>query len=158
MSQIDGYDSAFVIMAFVVQLALIAHSALRRWAFATAMRYGPLIYGLGIPSMLVSTALLLENNPWHFWLAGFIYFAWAIFGYIVEYVLHLSWRSPIRWSILIPYGFLYLASMMFYWWPLALIDRSLWYVYAVLFVISTFLNVTSHGAPAEAEHPQRIHA
>jgi hypothetical protein len=36
---------------------------------------------------------------------------------------------------------------MFYWWPLALISRPLWYIYAVLFIVSTVLNVSSHQAP-----------
>jgi hypothetical protein len=33
---------------------------------------------------------------------------------------------------------------MFYWWPLARIDRRLWLAYAVLFVASTWLNAISH--------------
>jgi len=33
---------------------------------------------------------------------------------------------------------------MFYWWPLGLLWRPLWYVQAVLFVISTVLNAASH--------------
>jgi hypothetical protein len=33
---------------------------------------------------------------------------------------------------------------MFYWFPLALIQRPLWFVYAVLFSASSVLNITSH--------------
>lgn len=151
MPDLDALDSLFVFFAFVVQFALIAHFALRKWAFATALRYGPLIYTLCIPAALVSTVLLAGGKPWYLWLAGFIYTAWAIYGYTVEYVRHINWRAPIRWSVLIPYVTLYLASMMFYWWPLATLDRTLWYVYAVLFVISTFLNATSHRGPVATE-------
>jgi hypothetical protein len=43
-----------------------------------------------------------------------------------------------------PYVFLYLATVMFYWWPLGLLSRPLWIIYAVLFVIATILNITSH--------------
>ena len=43
-----------------------------------------------------------------------------------------------------PYVFLYLGTVMFYWWPLALLSRPLWFVFAVLFVIGTILNLTSH--------------
>jgi hypothetical protein len=46
-----------------------------------------------------------------------------------------------------PYVFLFLATTMFYWFPLALIYKPLLYVYAILFVISTVLNVTSHKGP-----------
>jgi hypothetical protein len=72
----------------------------------------------------------------------------------VEYLLHIEWRSPIRWPIFIPYLTLYLASIMFYWWPLATISRPLWYVYAVLFVVSTVLNAASHkGQPRTGKEP-----
>ena len=90
--------------------------------------------------------LLLGGKVWSLWLSGFIYLIWAIYGYMVEYVKGIQWRSPARWSILGPYVFLYLAAVMFYWWPLALIYKPLWYVYAVLFIASTYLNVTSHKA------------
>jgi hypothetical protein len=39
---------------------------------------------------------------------------------------------------------LYLATVLFYWWPLAIIYKLLWVAQALLFVISTTLNVTSH--------------
>lgn len=68
----------------------------------------------------------------------------GLYGYYVEYIRGIEWRSPIRWSIGGLYLLLYLATVMFYWWPLATIYKPLWYVYAVLFVISTVLNTTSH--------------
>jgi hypothetical protein len=34
---------------------------------------------------------------------------------------------------------------MFYWWPLAAIDRPLWFAYGALFLASTLLNLTSHA-------------
>ena len=43
-----------------------------------------------------------------------------------------------------PHVLLYLATAMFYWWPLALVSRPLWYVQAFLFGVSTMLNITSH--------------
>jgi len=64
--------------------------------------------------------------------------------YIIEYVKGIQWRNPIHWPVFGPYVFLYLATIMFYWWPLGLISRPLWYAYAILFVISTVLNITSH--------------
>jgi hypothetical protein len=141
----------FVIAAFVIQLVLLTHFALRRWAFSTAMRFGVLVYGLGIPAVLVSIVLWVGGQPWYLWLAGVLYLAWAAFGYAVEYLLHINWRTPIRWPIFIPYVALYLASIMFYWWPLATISRPLWFVYAALFVASTILNVLSHGGPTAVE-------
>ena len=78
------------------------------------------------------------------WLGGFLYLIWAIFGYTVEYRRKIEWRNPINGSILGPYLVLYMATIMFYWFPLALIWKPLWYYYAVLFVASTLLNLISH--------------
>jgi len=78
MLQTDARTIAFVTFAVVVQLALIAHFALRKWAFAIAMRFGPLIYALCLPATIVSVALWVGGKPWYLWTAGFIYTAWAI--------------------------------------------------------------------------------
>ena len=140
----DILETLFVISAFLFQVILIIHFALRKWRFALAMRYGWIVYLLGFPAAALSLFILLAGKSWYLWLSGFIYLVWAIYGYSVEYVRGIQWRSPINWSVLGPYLILYLATVMFYWWPLALIYKPLWYIYAVLFVTSTILNVTSH--------------
>lgn len=150
MASGNALDLLFVLFAFLVQLVLITHFALRRWAFPTAIRFGVLVYGLSIPAVIVSALLLAGGKPWYLWVAGILYLAWATYGYIVEYVLHLNWRTPIRWSVLVPYLVLYLAALMLYWWPLATISRPLWYVYAALFVVSTLLNILSHRGQVAA--------
>ena len=144
MTGLDKLELLFVCCAFLLQVVLIIHFALRRWRFEIAMRYGWIVYALSLPATAASVRLLLDGKNWSLWLGGFIYLVWTILGYTVEYVRQIRWRNPIRWPIFGPYVFLYLATVMFYWWPLALISRPLWYVYAVLFIISTTLNVTSH--------------
>ena len=140
-------ETLFVVTALLFQIVLIVHFALRRWRFELAMRYGPIVYALSLPAALVSGVLLLSGRAWWLWLGGFLYLAWAAFGYTVEYVRRIEWRSPIRWPIFGPYITLYLATVMFYWWPLARVSRPLWYVGAALFVVSTALNVASHRGP-----------
>jgi len=130
--------------AFLFQVILIIHFALRKWRFDLALQYGWIVYVLGVPAAALSLFILLGGKSWFLWLSGFIYLVWAIYGYTVEYIRGIQWRSPINWSVLGPYVVLYLATVMFYWWPLALIYKPLWYIYAVLFVFSTFFNVTSH--------------
>lgn len=137
-------ETLYVVTAFLFQLILIIHFALRKWRFDVALRSGWIVYLLSVPAALVSVILLLGGMTWSFWLGGFLYFAWAAYGYSVEYVKKIEWRSPVRWSVFGPYLVLYLATVMFYWWPLALIDKSWWYVYTLMFIISTFLNITSH--------------
>jgi hypothetical protein len=145
MSGLDRPRVVFAVWAFLFQVVLIVHYILRRWSFDRyVLKYGWIVYALSIPAVGVSLYLLLKGEIWSLWVGGFIYLVWAVFGYWVDYVKGIPWRSPVHWPVFGPYVFLYLATIMFYWWPLGLIGRALWYVYAVLFVISTVLNVTSH--------------
>ncbi len=149
MPGIDNLDRLFVITAFLFQIVLIVHFALRRWRFDSAIRYGPIVYALGGLAAVVSVIVALGGKSWSQWLGGFLYLVWGVFGYWIEYVKKIEWRSPIRWAIFGPYLLLYLATVMFYWFPLALIWKPLWYIYAVLFVVSTILNIISHQRPAD---------
>lgn len=144
MFGLDSLETLFVVTASLFHLALIVHFALRKWRFDLAIRYGWLIYALSIPAMIVSDVLILGGKSWSLWLGGYLYPIWAICGYYIDYVRKIEWRTPIRWSLAGPYLCLYLATVMFYWWPVGLIYRPLWYVFAALFVTSTALNLTSH--------------
>ncbi len=140
----DIFETLFLASAFLFQIILVIHFGMRKWYFDLAMQYGRIVYVLAIPAAILSMYLLLRGLSWTFWVSGCIYLLWAINGYWIEYVRLIQWRNPIRWSIFGPYMTLYLATVMFYWWPLALIWKPWWYFYAVLFIISTYLNITSH--------------
>lgn len=86
MAGLDGLELLFVLWAFLFQIILIIHFALRKWHFNLAMRYGPIIYALGIPAAMISLLLLLGGKTWSLWLGGFIWLVWGIFGYWIEYV------------------------------------------------------------------------
>ncbi len=145
MSTPRSTENLFLYMAFGLQVVLIAYFALRMWSFESAMKVGWIVYGLAIPALIVSFILWRNGKPWSLWMGGLLLTAWAIFGYFVDIARPISWRSPVYLPVLIPYVLLYLSSMMFYWWPVGMISRPLWFVYAALFVISTFFNITSHG-------------
>ena len=145
MAKLDNLDKLFIVWAFLFQIVLIVHFALRKPFFDSyTMKYGWVVYALCIPSVVISVILLLGGKSWSFWLGGFLFLLFAGFGYWVDYVARIPFRNPLQWSIVYPYVFLYLATVMFYWWPLGLLSRPLWFAYAVLFVISTILNITSH--------------
>ena len=145
MSRLDNLDRLFVIWAFFFQIVLIIHFALRKRFFESyTMRLGWLVYALCIPAAAISVVLLLGGKSWSFWLGGFLFVIYAAYGTWIDYVQGIEWRNPLRVSILVPYVVLYLSTVMFYWWPLGLLSRPLWVVFAVLFVIGTALNVTSH--------------
>lgn len=145
----DKLDILYILTAITFQVVLVIHFALRRWRFDFVSKYGWIVYALSLPAALVSVVLLLAGKDFSFWLGGVLYLVWAVFGYTVEYVYGIEWRKTRRWSILIPYVLLYLATVMFYWWPLGQLSRPLWYLAALLFVIGTVMNLTSHQRSGE---------
>src|SRR3990170_855987 len=145
MLNFSNPDTLFVLTAFLLQVILIVHFSLRKWAFdAYTLKYGWIVYALSLPAAVVSILLIMGSKTWSLWLGGFLYLIWAVFGYAVEYVKKIEWLNPIRWPIFGPYVSLYLATVMFYWWPLGIVSRPLWFAFAVLFIVSTILNVASH--------------
>jgi hypothetical protein len=141
----NNLEILFIVWGFLLQIVLIIHFALRRWFFdAYIMPYGWVVYALGLPSAGLSLLLIMDGKAW--WLAagGLLYMVWAAFGFTVEYIRRAEWRSPIYWPVFGPYITLYLAAIMFYWWPIGMLYKPLWHVYAVLFVASTILNLASH--------------
>jgi hypothetical protein len=145
MSGLDNLDTLFVVWAFTFQIVLIVHFAIRKRLYESyTLKYGWLVYALCIPAVVISIILMLGGKTWSFWLGGFLFLLFAIYGYRIDYVKKIQWRKPLNLSIMFPYVFLYLATVMFYWWPLGILSRPLWYVFAVLFVVGTVLNITSH--------------
>lgn len=145
MSDIDNLDRLFIVWAFVFQVVLIVHFALRKYFFESyTFKFGWIVYALFIPAVVISLLLLRGGKNWSFWLGGFLFALFAAFGYWVDYVANIQFRNPLRYSIAIPYVFLYLATVMFYWWPVGLLSRPLWFIFAIMFVIGTILNITSH--------------
>ena len=145
MSKLDTLDKLFVVWAFLFQVVLIVHFALRKRFFESyTTKIGWIVYALCIPAVVISIILLRGGKSWSSWLGGFLFLLYAAFGYWVDYVVKIQWRNPLRLSIMVPYVLLYLATVMFYWWPLGILGRPLWFAFAVLFVVGTILNITSH--------------
>lgn len=108
------------------------------------MRDGWIIYVLCVPGVIVSILLLRGGKDWVLWIGGFILLLFSAYGYWVDYVAKISFRSPFRSGIGIPYVLLYLSTLMFYWWPLGRLSRPAWLVYGILFIVGTILNISSH--------------
>lgn len=142
---IDDLDRLFVVWAFLFQIGLIAHFAVRKLLFESyTLKYGWVVYALCIPAAVISILLWRGGKSWSFWLGGFLFVIFAAFGYWVDYAAQIPFRTSLQLPVLIPYVLLYLATVMFYWWPVGLLSRPLWFVYTILFVIATVLNITSH--------------
>jgi hypothetical protein len=141
----DNLDKLFIIWAFFLQIILIVHFAIRKPFFESyTVKFGWIVYALCIPAVIISIILLHGGKSWSFWLGGFIFVIFAAYGYWIDYVQQIPWRNPLQLRIMFPYAFLYLATIMFYWWPIGILSRPLWIVYGILFIAGTILNVTSH--------------
>jgi len=144
-NNLDKLDRLYVVWAFLFQIVLIVHFALRKPLMESyTLKYGWIVYALCIPAAIISILIWQGGKHWGFWLGGFIFILFAAFGFWVDYVARIQFRSPVRLDVLLPYIFLYLATVMFYWFPLSRLDRRLWFAYAVLFVLATVLNISSH--------------
>lgn len=145
MFGLDRLDTLFVVWAFFFQIILIVHFAIRKQYFESyTKKYGWLVYALCFPAAVLSIILLLGGKTLSFWLGGILFLLFAAYGYWIDYVKQIPWRNPLRKDIMFPYVTLYLTTVMFYWWPLGQLYRPLWYVFAVLFVLGSILNITSH--------------
>jgi hypothetical protein len=145
MTNFDNLDILFIIWALFFQTVLVVHFAVRKRFFESyTLKFGWVVYALSIPAVVISVVLLLGGKTWSFWLGGFLFLAYAAYGYWVDYVKGIPWRKPLQPSIAFPYVLLYLATAMFYWWPLGLLSGPFWFVAAALFVVGTILNITSH--------------
>lgn len=145
MASLDALDLLFVAWAFFFQIVLVVHFAVRKRFYESyTLKYGWVVYTLSIPAVAISVALLAGGKSWSFWLGGFLFVVYAAYGTYTDYVRGIQWRKPLRPSIMFPYVSLYLATVMFYWWPLGLLGRPLWVACGLLFVVSTILNLASH--------------
>lgn len=137
-------NRTFVLTAFVIQAVLLAYFVFRKLNFKAALRWGWIVYAMAIPAILVSLLMLRQSKSPTFWLGGVLFTAWALLGFFVDIAYPIAWRSPPFLPVFVPYVLLYLGMQMFYWFPVGMIQRSYWYLYAVLFAASTYFNITSH--------------
>ena len=87
MFGLDRLDTLFVIWSFTLQIILIIHFAIRKPLFESyTKKIGWIVYALCLPALIISILLLLLGKSWSFWLGGFIFVIWAIFGYWIDYV------------------------------------------------------------------------
>ena len=139
-NNIDKLDKLFIVWAFFFQIILIIHFAVRKPLMESyTNKYGWIVYALCIPAAIISIILMRGGKNWTFWAAGFIFLVYAAYGFWIDYVAKIPFRNPLRMDVVIPYVILYLTTVMFYWWPIWRLDRKLWIVYAILYVIATVL-------------------
>jgi len=136
--------AAFVVFAFLVQALLVINFAARRWRPELERKYGWIIYALAIVAVLLGVVFALGRQPAWAIVAPLLYAVWAGFGYYVDTYRQIEWRNPPRWSVLVPYVLLFIASQFAFWIPLWYVGLGYWAAYALFYVVNTALNVSSH--------------
>lgn len=146
MSQItnSALRVVFVAFAFGVQVLLVLNFAARNWRPQLELKYGWVIYALGIVALLLAVVFAVSGQPWCTVLAFLLHAAWAGFGFYVDTYRRIEWRNPLRLPVLIPYVFLFIASQFAFWIPLWYVGLNHWAAYGVFYSVNTALNWFSH--------------
>ena len=151
----DTATVAFAAFGLASQTLLVAYFAARRWRPQLAERHGWVVYafaGLGLP---LGIWLILGGQSWKLYVGPLLLALWAALGAAVDLWRRVEWRTPIRWSVFVPYVGLYFWAQMFLWWPLWKLWRPAWACFLVLFVASTALNIQGHfGQDAVGSEPK----
>ena len=151
MASQDTATLAFAVFGVASQAVLALFFAARRWRPRRAARFGWIAYafaGLGLP---LGVWLIADGQSWKLSAGPLLLALWAALGAAVDLWRRIEWRTPIRWSVFVPYVALYFWAQMFLWWPLWDLSRAAWACFLVLFVANTALNIRGHfGEDADA--------
>ena len=141
----DTLQALFVVFAFLVQVLLIINFVARNWKPSLERKHGWLLYTMvGTLGVILGILFLAGDQPWYIVAAPLVNSIWAAFGYYVDTYRQISWRSPPRWSVFIPYVGLFMVSQFFFWIPLWYIGLEYWIAYGAMYFINTALNIYSH--------------
>jgi hypothetical protein len=136
--------SLYVAFAFISQALLLFNFAALLWKPDLQKKWGWIVYASGLIALPLGVLLLASHLPWYFGFACVLFAGWAFFGYSVDILRPVQWRKPIRWSIFLPYVFLYICAQFAFWIPLWFLWQGYWILYALLYAISTGLNISTH--------------
>jgi hypothetical protein len=136
--------SLFVAFAFISQGLLILNFAALKWRPHVQRKWGWIVYASGLISLALGILFWVSGRAWYLGFACGLFTIWTMFGYIIDVLQPIEWRKPIRWLIFIPYVILYISAQFAFWIPLWFIRPGYWFIYAVLYTISTVLNVSTH--------------
>jgi hypothetical protein len=148
MSDSATAAAAFAAFGIASQALLAGFFAVRRWVPELAQRFGWMAYIFATFGLLLGAWLALSGQSWRLWVGPILMGSWALLGAVVDLLRPVEWRSPIRWSVFVPYVALYFWGQMFLWWPLWNINRAAWTLFLALFVANTALNLRGHFGEA----------
>ncbi|MFC2082476.1 hypothetical protein ACFLSG_00350 [Candidatus Bipolaricaulota bacterium] len=102
---------------------------------------GRVIVALAIPATAAIAAFIRAGAGWRHWMGPSVFVAFVAMLIAVEYIWQVEFRSPMRYSILVPYLVLFFGSILLMGLPMFRLNRPLWLVT----VATTALLLSSMG-------------
>lgn len=96
---------------------------------------GYAIIALAVPSAVAFVAFIRARAGWRHWVGPGAFLVFIAFMIVVEDVLVIEFRSPMRYDILVPYLVLFFGSILLMGLPMFRMDRRLWLVTAATSVL-----------------------
>jgi hypothetical protein len=96
---------------------------------------------LAAPAALAMVALARSRAGWSQWIGPAVYLAFVVLMIAVDYFSPTEFRSPPRYSILVPYLVLFFGAILLMGLPMFRLNRGLW----LATVATTVLLLTSMG-------------
>ncbi len=103
-------------------------SRVRTGSMALNHLLGYVMIALAVPAMVALVAFWRARASWLQWAGPAVYLAFVVLMIVVEYVWPVEFRSPTRYSILVPYLMLFFGAILLMGLPMFLLDRRLWLV------------------------------
>jgi len=89
---------------------------------------GYVMIALAVPATLAIVAFGRARAGWQQWVGPAVYLAFVALMVVVDYVWPVEFRSPMRYSILVPYLLLFFGAILLMGLPMFRLDRQLWLV------------------------------
>jgi hypothetical protein len=90
--------------------------------------FGYGVIALAIPAALTIVAFVRARASWRQWIGPAAFLAFVAFMIVVEDILQVEFRSPMRHDILVPYLVLFFGSILLMGLPMFRMNRRLWLV------------------------------
>ena len=145
MFEPSGLRTGYAVFAVAFQIMLVADFIARLVRPELELKWGWIVYVVGIVGGLVLTILLIARGiPTKFVIGPVLLFVWTIFGLLVDSILRIPWRSPPRLALLMPYVTLYTVTLFGFLFPLWEFGPRWGIIYTVFCVAQYALNISSH--------------
>jgi hypothetical protein len=96
---------------------------------------GHVIVALAVPAGVALVAFLRARAGWRQWIGPAVYLVFVAVQLAVDYVWVVEFRSPMRYSILVPYLVLFFGAILLMGLPMFRLNRRLWLVTVVTTVL-----------------------